>query len=296
MKGTIFSSSRAFTRGGFFGRGTNSTSISREHKLNSSVDHFQTSAYRRELSQVDRATGKPYMNGDENKNTSRPVLIEPQPCTAPKKSWQQLFTRSSSVAPASPNIIARPNGNSQSEVPTSQFSTAPPSTQAFNNPINFGPQSPFSLPSLPFGSTSNSTGLPLSSEAMFPRIGEKPAQFLPEESEIFEDPCYVPDPVSLLGPVSESLDNFQLDLGFEGDTTMEKSSGLKIHNKPSPIESPMSRLRVPEERHPTSSLFPSTPKAQDDVPVDYSSDANEKGTWQMWSSSILGPDTLGFVW
>ncbi|GAA0148846.1 hypothetical protein LIER_08177 [Lithospermum erythrorhizon] len=302
MKGTIFSSSHAFTRGGFFGRGTNVTSVSREQKPNSSVEQSQTSAYRREHPRPDRATGKPYMDGDENKNTiSRPVLIEPQPCTAPKKSWQQLFTRSPSVAPASSsNIIGRPNGNSHSEVPISQFA-APSSPQGFDNPINFGLPSPFSSPSFSFGSTSNSTDLSLSSEAMFPRIGEKPAQFLPEKSEIFEDPCYVPDPASLLGPVSESLDNFQLDLGFLGDTVLEKPSTLKnIHsppevNRPSPIESPMSRLRVPEERHPTSFLFPSTPKAQDvnHVPVDDLGNQNEVGTWQMWSSSPLGPDSSG---
>jgi hypothetical protein len=37
-----------------------------------------------------------------------------------------------------------------------------------------------------------------------------------EEPEQFEDPCYDPYVVALLGPVSESLDNFppDLDCGF----------------------------------------------------------------------------------
>ena len=33
------------------------------------------------------------------------------------------------------------------------------------------------------------------------------------KTDTFEDPSYVPDPVSLLGPISESLDTFLLVLG-----------------------------------------------------------------------------------
>lgn len=233
------------------------------------------------------------------------VLIEPQPGPAPKKSWQQLFTRSSSSSSTnSSNVISRPNGNSKSDVLSSPVTSNPPSTQAFNNPINFGFPSPFTLSSTSFGSTNTaSKSYPFSNEVMLTRIGEASTQYLPEESEVFEDPCYVPDPASLLGPVSESLDNFQLDLGFIGDSGLETPCVIKNIPppaelpRPSPIESPLSRLRVSEERHASSFSFPSTPKSQDmrHLPVDGSPTLNDAGTWQMWSSSPLGEDGLGLV-
>ncbi|KAL2557827.1 hypothetical protein Fot_02566 [Forsythia ovata] len=181
-------------------------------------------------------SGRSNVNGDD-KNVYRPVVTEPQPCPGPKKSWQQLFARSSAVsAPSNSNVIA-----------------------------------------------------------IFPRI-EEPDQRLPEESEIFEDPCYVPDPVSLLGPVSESLDNFELDLGFVTDTVLEAPCAVKTTpapsevTKPSPIQSPLSRSRVSEERHGSSFFPPIAPKAQDN-----SNYANDSGTWQMWNSSPLGQAGLGLV-
>ncbi|CAK9144488.1 unnamed protein product [Ilex paraguariensis] len=304
MRGTFLSSSRAFPGSSFFGKGANtSATVSREHRSNGSTDHVQISANKREVSQLERVTGKSNTNGDD-KNISHPVLIEPQPCTAPKKSWHQLFTRSSTVTqPPNVNVISRPNGKSQAEVQSPPFPGRPPSAQTYDNPISFGLPSPFTISTFPYGSTSVSAGLPLASEAMFPRIGEMPRQFLPEESEIFEDPCYVPDPKSLLGPVSESLENFQLDLGFITDTRLEKPHTLKnIHapsevSRPSPIESPMSRLRGSEERHASSFLFPSSPNPQDmhNLSMDDSRNANEKGMWQMWNSSPLVQDGLGLV-
>uniref|UniRef100_A0A5B7B4G9 Stress response protein nst1 n=1 Tax=Davidia involucrata TaxID=16924 RepID=A0A5B7B4G9_DAVIN len=306
MRGTFLSSSRAFSGGSLFGKGANtSAAVSRENKPNGSVDHVQISVKGRELSQPERVYGKSNINGDD-KYISHPVLLEPQVTTVPKKSWQQLFTRSS-AAPSSSNsnVISRPNGKSQAEVQSPPFPGHSSSTQSYDNPISFGLPSPFTLPTFPYVSTSSSAVLPLASEAMFPRIGEAPREFLPEESDIFEDPCYIPDPVSLLGPVSESLDNFQLDLGagFVTDTGLEKPRALKNIsassevNRPSPIESPLSRLRVPDERHSSSNRFPSTPKAQDrhTLPMDDLNSGNEKGTWQMWNTSPLVPDGLGLV-
>ncbi|CAK9153761.1 unnamed protein product [Ilex paraguariensis] len=302
MRGTFLSSSRAFTGSGFFEKSANTlATVSREHRSNGSIDHVQISAIRRELSQLECVSGKLQ---PAEKNINRPVLIKPQMCTAPKKSWHQLFTRSSTVTqPASSNVISRPNGKLQADVQSPPFPGHPPLTQAYDSPLNFGLSSPLILSSFPYGSTSNVSSLPLASESMSPRIGETTHQFLPEESEIFEDPCYVPDPVSLLGPVSESLNNFQLDLGFVPDTGLEKPHALKNIpassevKRPSPIESPMSRLRVPEERHSSSFLFPSTSKAQymHNLPMGDSQNANEKGVWQMWNSSPLGQDALGLV-
>lgn len=230
------------------------------------------------------------------------VLSEQQPHSAPKKSWQQLFTRTATVdPPSSSTVISRPNRTSQSETQTTSSSASPAATH--DNPINFGLPSPFPLSNLPHGSKS-STSIQLSSDSMFPRIGEAPSVCLPEESDKFEEPSYVPDPASLLGPVSESLDSLQLDLlGFVNDVGLEKPHPIKNIpsssevSRPSPIESPMSRLRVSEERNSGSFVFPSTPKAQDvrNLPVDESSNGNELGTWQMWNTPPLGLENLGLM-
>lgn len=100
-----------------------------------------------------------------------------------------------------------------------------------------------------------------------------------EEFDNFQDPCYVLDPTSLIGPVSESLDDFQLDLGFE------KSRPVKAHsevNRPSPIESPMSRLSV------------SSTQSKTNLPLEEHGGGNEK-EWQMWNSTPLCLDTLGLM-
>ncbi|XP_019187136.1 PREDICTED: stress response protein NST1-like [Ipomoea nil] len=302
MRGTFLSSSRALTGGGFFGKSP--STAPKEHKSCTSIDYIQAYAPRKEPPQPDRFSVKPNLSGDD-RNINHPVLIEPQPCTAPKKSWQQLFTRSSAVSPPSnSNVIRRPNGKSQAGVHSPPYSSHSPPMQAFDNPINFGLPSPFNLSSLTFGPTSSSTSLPLSSETMFPRIGEPLSPLLPEESETYEDPSYETDPVTLLGPVSESLDNFHRDLGFVTDTGLEKlpaannlPASSEVTTRPSPIESPISRPRVPEERHTNSFLFPTTPKAKDlpNVPKDASSEGNDAGEWQMWKSSPLGQDSLGLI-
>ncbi|KAE8099046.1 hypothetical protein FH972_017060 [Carpinus fangiana] len=293
MRGTIFSSSRAFGGGGLFGNGANTpATITKEYKPNNSVDHVHTFAHKRDLFPHEHVAAKPIVNGDD-KNINRPVLSEPQPRTTPKKTWQQLFTRSS-VPPSNPNVISRPNTKFQAEVQSPQFCSQTSSTQSYDNPISFGLPSPFILSTYPNGSTSSSLGFSPAIEPIFPRIGEVPH----EELELFEDPCYVPDPVSLLGPVSESLDNFQLDLGtgFATDTGLEMPRSLKKVsassevNKPSPIESPLSREKF------NPNWYPGTSGAQDvhTLPVN-DANTNEMGTWQMWNTSPLGQDGLGLV-
>ncbi|XP_070043821.1 uncharacterized protein [Nicotiana tomentosiformis] len=302
IRGTLLSSSRAFT-GGDHSVKSNNTFVPREHKSKTGIDHIQTHGSRRKLSQPDRVSGKLNANVDE-RSINQPVLIEPQPSTAPKKSWQQLFTRSTAVSHPTSNVISRPCVRPQAEVQTPTYPFQPPSTQSFDNPISFGLPSPFPLSTFAFGSTSNGTTLPLSSEPLIPLVGDGAGQLLPEESEIFEDPCYVPDPVSLLGPVSESLDNFQLDLGVVSNVGLDKPCPVKGVNvssevtRPSPIKSPISRLYVPEERHAESSLFARTPKAQNVrnvAPMNVSSNANDTGTWKMWNSFPLGQDGLSLI-
>ncbi|XP_060176355.1 uncharacterized protein LOC132606750 isoform X2 [Lycium barbarum] len=303
MRGTFLSTSKAFTGGDHFGKSNNISSVPRENKSKTGIDHIQTHASRRELSQPDRVSGKLNPNGND-RSINHPVLIESQPCTAPKKSWQELFTHSTAVSRPTTNVISRPSVKPQAEVQTPTYPCQPPSTQSFDNPISFGLPSPFPLSNFALGSTSNITTLPLSSEPLFPLVGDGAGKLLPEESEIFEDPCYVPDPVSLLGPVSESLDNFQLDVGFVSNVGLDKPCPVKHGNassevtRPSPIECPISRLCVPEERHAESFLFPRTPKSQDVrtvPPMNVSSNADDTGTWQMWNSFPLGQDGLSLI-
>ncbi|XP_031094435.1 uncharacterized protein LOC115998905 [Ipomoea triloba] len=294
MRGSFFSSSRTFTGGGFLGKSTNTSNIIKERKSNMSVNHTETFAHRRELPQPDYMSGKATVNvGDTNIN--RHVFIEPQPSIAPKKSWQQLFTRSSAVSPPSnSNVISRPGGKPETEAQSVQCTNNTPSVQAFYNPFNFGLPSPFTLSSFSFGPKNSNASLPLSSEGLLPQNGEPRSPLLPEESEIFEDPCYVPDPVSLLGPVSESLDNFQLDRGFVADMEPEKMPATKNMNSSSEVSR---TLRVSEERHGSSFLSPNTCVVQDllNVPTDALRIANDAGTWQMWNSSPLGQDGLGLI-
>lgn len=295
MRGTILSSSKALG----FGKGANiPATVVKESKSNKSVDHAHAPASKRDILPPERPAAKSNLNGDD-KNISHSVLPEPKPWTAPKKSWQQLFSRSSSVPKSSnSNVICRPNSKIQVEAKSPQLSAQSPVTQSFNNPIQFGLPSPFNISTHLNGSTSCSLGFSPAIEPVFPPVVNTSHDFRHEEQELFEDPCYVPHPSSLLGPVYESLDNFPLDLGsgFIKDAevikprSLRNTSGTDV-NKPSPIESPLTR-----EKNNGSNRFTSNPQTQDihPFPLDDAA-AIEKGTWQMWSSSPLGPEGLGFV-
>ncbi|PON94416.1 stress response NST1-like protein [Trema orientale] len=296
MRGTILSSSKAFSGGSFFGRGTSTAAnMVKESKPNNSIDQPHMAVHRKDICPPERVAVKSCMNVDD-KNTNRPVHTEPQPGTAPKKSWQQLFTRSPVPPSSNANVISRPNSKFQVEVQSPQLSSQSLTAQSFDNPINFG--SPFTLSTYPNVPTSSSLGFSPAIEPIFPRVGEGPREHIPEEPELFEDPSYIPDPVSLLGPVSESLDNFQLDLGtsramdfgLERPRTLKSVSATSDVNKPSPIESPLSR-----EKH-ISSRFPTTPQTQSmhKLPAN-DANANETSMWQMWNTLPLGQDGLGLV-
>ncbi|XP_065852026.1 stress response protein nst1-like [Euphorbia lathyris] len=304
MRGTFLSSSRAFTGSGFFGKTVNTTNVAKENKFNTSVDYGHISGHRRDAYPPERVAGKSHMNGDD-KHVNRPVLSEQPPRIAPKKSWQQLFTRSSSLASSNTNVISRPNSKPQAEVQSPQLHRQLSTLQSFDNPISFGLPSPFTLSTYPNVSSSISLGFSPPIEPIFARGVEGPHDFMPEEPEHFEDPCYVPDPISLLGPVSESLDNFQLDLGmgFASDVGVERPHVLKNLSaspevsKPSPIESPLSRLRIADEKHNGSNRFSTTPKAQD-MQHNMSTDdvhLNDNRTWQMWDTAPLGQDSIGLI-
>ncbi|XP_031396497.1 stress response protein nst1 [Punica granatum] len=295
MRGTLISSSKAFGGTSFFGRTANtSTTIPKESKSNNAVNHAHTSAPKRDLCTSERVAGKSTINA---------VPLEPQPIPAPKKSWQQLFTRSTPVHPSSnPSVISRPNTKMPAEVRSPPLPGQALVTQSFDRPISFGLPSPFPVYPIQNVTPSSSLGFSPAIEPIFPHLGEKPHENMPEEPELFEDPCYVPDPVSLLGPVSESLENFQLDLGsgFISDMELEKPRIPKTSaiaseiSRPSPIESPMSRQRIVDDKHGSSIRLPTTPKSQEK----HSSlveDVNDEKTWQLWGPSPLGQDGLSII-
>ncbi|XP_058110583.1 stress response protein nst1-like isoform X2 [Magnolia sinica] len=302
MKGSFLSSSKAFNGATFFGRGAHAsaTAAMKVNRPSGSGDHVQTSTSRREVLSSEHIAGKFTSNGDDKLSeaaSQRPVVsdLQPQPI-APKKTWQQLFTRSSAVTSSlDANTMSQPSPNHQTEARSPQLPDQAPPKYHLDNPIQFGLPLPFS----PLCTTSISSSVsPPAAGSVFPLVGNPAHDFISEDAELFEDPCYVPDPVSLLGPVSESLDNFPLDLGtgFVSSSGLERSHVLKNVSastevsKPSPIESPMSKLRVAEERHFTSSQLPCTPRSRDlHASSDESVNAHEQGTWQMWGTPPLGP-------
>lgn len=96
-----------------------------------------------------------------------------------------------------------------------------------------------------------------------------------------DDPCYLGYLDSLLlASVLDSLFNFQLDRGFDfferpRSLTNVSSALSEVNNKPFIIKSPMSR-----EKHNKSVV-----DMHNSLPLDVDDDntnANEKGTWQMW--------------
>lgn len=301
MKGTFLSSSKAFTGSGFFGKvAPTPVPALKEIKGSSSVECSLVSNTRHDLHPSEHVPGKNSMNGDDKGNV-RLVTSDTQSKTAPK-SWQQLFTRSPAApVPTHPNVISRPSVKPQAEVQISLPPCSVSSAPLYDNPINL--PSPFILP--PFSSmpVANSCSLPAVKDPIFPGVAEMPHDMLPEEPELFEDPCYEPDPVSLLGPVSESLDNFQLDRGtsYKSDEMGKSCPLVSVStpevSRPLPIESPMSRLRVADERQNNTSHFSNNHKGADmySLPAADVNNISDKGTWHMWNSSPLGPDGLSLV-
>ncbi|KAB1224600.1 hypothetical protein CJ030_MR2G009991 [Morella rubra] len=254
MRGTIISSSRAFTGGSLFGKGAATSTpatIMKENKSNSSVDHVHAFPQKRDLFPHELVTGKPSANGDE-KNFNRPTKYK-----VPSRRSKPTVLQSGII-----NTVIESN----------KLWTAIPIYIVF--------LSKWICRQLFRFLTCNRTNLS--------RMEEPLHVFIHEEPNLFEDPCYVPDPVSFLRPVSESLDNFQLDvgtgfakeMGLERPRALKKVSASSEVNKLSPIESPMSR-----EKHTTSNWFTSTTRAQAMHTASANdSTANETGTWQMWNT------------
>ncbi|KAF9594576.1 hypothetical protein IFM89_033546 [Coptis chinensis] len=307
VKGSFMSSSKAFV----FGKGTNASAsvTSKPGNHMGYVDHVQTATNKRDVHSTEHVRAKLNGNGDDKFSSTisyQHVASETQPRTAPKKSWRQLFTRSPAVPLYSAeNFTSGSNQNFQGLAESSGLPRQASPSHPLADQISFGLPLPFSLSPFPNGSTGSSPVSSSVAEPIYPHVGEPPHDITPEELDVFEDPCYVPDPVSLLGPVSESLDNFSLDLGgrFMKDSNLERLHGLKSISpsvevgKPSPIEAPGSRLRFVEERHANYSSYPSSPKTNivNNSPFSGSTNEDEDGSWKMWSTPPLGHDGFGLI-
>ncbi|KAK9159254.1 hypothetical protein Scep_005828 [Stephania cephalantha] len=306
VKGSIFSSPKVLNGGSFFGKGTNASAnvVWKVNKHSSSGDHAQTASNLKDANSPGQVLGKVNTNGGDritDGSFRRPLVPEQQSQAAPKKSWQQLFTRTA-AAPASSNANVAPilNQTPQIGAERSLFFGQVAQAHPIDNQIHFGTSLPYVSPSVPSFSSGGYSIFSSAAPLMFSPPGIMPAELTPEESELFEDPCYVPDPVSLLGPVSESLD---LASGFVPDVGLEKLHSPKYVaasdevSRPSPIESPMSRLRLVEEKFVNSSQVPGNPKidGKKSSLMSNSSNEQEQGTWQMWGTPPLGQDGLGLI-
>lgn len=225
MKGGFLSSSKAISGSSLFGR-VGISVVSRENKPNASVDPYHHSARMRDFTKPVKSSMK------ENIRSSVVLcLVSPSQRWPLKNTWGQLFTSPDVPPVTNSNVIGRPHAKSQVDIRNPPFMDHLSSGQVFDNPTDNGVSLPFSLPTFSYAPTSSCTVPPLTAEAVFPQIGEMHHYFLPEEYEIFEDPCSVPDPVSLLGSVSKSLDNFQSDLGagFAANIGLERPGASRAY-------------------------------------------------------------------
>ncbi|KAJ0985452.1 hypothetical protein J5N97_003808 [Dioscorea zingiberensis] len=301
VKGSFLSSSRGFNGASFFGRNAQVSAATKVSKPSTAyIDHTHSSALRKETQCASHVAGKSTLMPDDRiskSNFNKAVGSEVRPQTpAPKKSWHHLFTGSSPVSPFDDmNITNHPNQNGMQEAQSSQVTDQRVlQGHSLDNQNNFTQQLPFRVHPAMNGSVDNAIPHLSPFEPIF---NEQERTSTLEEAEIFGDPCYIPDPISLLGPVSDSLDNFPPDLvaGYDSQSKLrephnkKKISTIADVSKPSPIESPISRSRVSEERHAAIGQPPQTTKSRNEA-----NNANEQNTWQMWGTP-LAQDVLGLV-
>jgi hypothetical protein len=207
-----------------------------------------------------------------------------------KKSWHQLFGRSASVSPYPTVTASAREKNLQPE----------PNGSQINSAQNFLAQYPPLDSKVKLSQSMHSTGfLPMNGESTNMPLSHSPPGHLPffkeaettllEEPEQFEDPCYDPDAIALLGPVSESLDNFppEWDSRFVLNDIPKEPH---VRNPmPSPIGCSLSQLRTVEENPIKPSHFSTAIGHNSSMSAEAT---NEQGTWQMWSTPLV-QDSLG---
>ncbi|KAK8955149.1 hypothetical protein KSP40_PGU001950 [Platanthera guangdongensis] len=295
VKGSFLYTSKGFG-GPFFGRNIqNTANVTKSVKLASGyIDHSQNLANRRDAHFVVHTVGNPASGAgskasEANLNRRAATNVHPKE-TNVKKSWQQLFIRSSVVSP-DPDANSTNQGNRaehlayQGDQPFNKNFL--PSYSTIDNQVDYMK----SLPNTTYPPANNLIfhNLP---DTPFSPLEETSRSSVSEDADLFEDPCYVPDPISLLGPVSESLDNFpsNTETGCSARSKCEGSSYLMNVltsadvNKPSPIEPPLPKSHFPEGKQFTFS----TPNS------DVSSNISGQSTWQMWGSP-LSQEGLGLI-
>ncbi|CAL9193123.1 unnamed protein product [Musa hybrid cultivar] len=298
MTGNFLSSSRGLSGASFFGRNTQiPTTVNKVSKPTIGfMDHV--SENKRDSQVVGDKMVKATSNGDSKVQAAN--IHQPPGQVAPRRTWHQLFTYSAAVCPY-PDTTASTcqNVNNQIEAQSAQLvNQRSPPNYSVDSQNNMGPPLPFTAYSSVASASEafSSSGSSLSAELLFPSAKDPELRSIADEAELFEDPAYVPDPISLLGPVSESLDNFPLDLGagflssdkVEPQVLKSVSASGNI-SKPSPIESPISRLRVSDEKQTVFGQASCNSSSQDSHPVNANA---SQGTWQMWGTP-LAQDGLG---
>ncbi|KAF3790323.1 hypothetical protein EJ110_NYTH09240 [Nymphaea thermarum] len=250
-------------------------------------------------------TGRPSSGNGDSKSSGvtsqATVHVEPQSgaqLSAPKKSWQHLFSRTKTTSML-PNT--KPDSQAiQVEFGGSHLPELASPTHSLHNQHSVGFSTPVTIPSIPISSVGGCS---------MPKHTFEPGSFTLVDpvhdhivkGESFDDIAYITDPVSLLGPVSESLDNFSLDIGtgFLADAPLEKTRTLKKVCtsaevvRPSPIESPVSKLLpqgCADEVNSGSGQFSCSPKSSDS-----NGNTHEQGTWHMWDTPPIVQDGLGLI-
>ncbi|XP_042452949.1 uncharacterized protein LOC122037508 [Zingiber officinale] len=287
-------SSRGFDGSIFFGRNTqNPTSVVKKPIkpvtvfMNHTFKNVRKSQVAGDVSVNTMSSGdSSFLKG----NLHQPMNSSVQPRQATlKKPWHQLFTNPAPTNPATTSTSR--NNNSEVEAQITDLNNQKLRSDNFcDSQTNFA--QPFPLTSMTSSSFLFSSTSPksLSVESLFTSIKDSTSSFTSEEAENFEDPCYVPDIISLLGPVSEELDNFPLDTSSDflcNDKVVESQvlkspSASGIISKPSPIECPISRLQNSEEKQ-TSFGQVSCNKSQD---LHMTNVDESQGIWQMWEPPL----------
>ncbi|KAG0459447.1 hypothetical protein HPP92_022575 [Vanilla planifolia] len=307
MRGSFLPSSRGFGGASFFGGCKhNSATITKSVKPSSLFkNHGGNLINKRDAySTVHMGDNSAscVVNKASDSSTSPPAVTDVQPRTmAPKKSWHQLFTRSSAVSPSPDRSgdvkLCEPRQSTDRDQLSNQNFVA---QNFIENQVSIGQ----ALPLISYPSTTNSFNSNASThilpEAAYPPLKEL-SQNLILDAEIFEDPCYAPDPISTLRPVSNSLDTFPLEVGSrflarnknEGSRALKNIASAEL-NKHCLSELPLSKLHLPEEIQNASEQQFSTNR------LDTLSNEQEQSTWQMWGSPLaqegLGSVSRPFGW
>lgn len=267
--------------------------------------------------------GKLPMNGKNTGTTfpQPPVIADLQMATKATnqtKSWQELFssTSDSSSALSSADTGIQLDWQHAAATGTVLASLEADPMGSSPNSICFGSSAPVTLvPASTPSVFSNSVVISVSAAESVNSSGTySPTDSLPlvnsvtGKTDTFEDPSYVPDPVSLLGPISGSLDTFPLDLGtgLSSDTVRSgvPSAGYgpisAPINKPASTECHLSELLpsgiVDEVRYAGDQLpLITQPWGLPSLSLDGPNRASEQGEWQMWDTPQVGQCEIGIL-